>query len=150
MQFVVFEKFTSAYLFQITREKSCDYLLIICKQQFLSRVSSFGDRAAFNFLTASLTCLYIRKYLFTLCKSCMNKFNFRTNHLSVESEDLEKGIFLRFGWRSRFTTFTWIKETPCVFLHRTETDELHDALTNQITEILNENLCSEPFSARFR
>ncbi len=26
---VVFEKFTSAYLFQIARERSCDYLLII-------------------------------------------------------------------------------------------------------------------------
>ena len=30
-QFVVFEKFTSAYLFQIAREKSFDYLLIIYK-----------------------------------------------------------------------------------------------------------------------
>ena len=29
VHFVVFEKFTSAYLFQIAREKSCDYLLII-------------------------------------------------------------------------------------------------------------------------
>ena len=29
MQFGVFEKFTSACLFQIAREKSCDYLLII-------------------------------------------------------------------------------------------------------------------------
>ena len=29
VQFVVFEKFTSAYLFQIAREKSCVYLLII-------------------------------------------------------------------------------------------------------------------------
>ena len=29
VQFVVFKKFTSAYLFQIAREKSCDYLLII-------------------------------------------------------------------------------------------------------------------------
>ena len=28
-QFGVFEKFTSAYLFQIAQEKSCDYLLII-------------------------------------------------------------------------------------------------------------------------
>ena len=26
--FVVFEKFTSPYLFQIAREKSCDYLII--------------------------------------------------------------------------------------------------------------------------
>ena len=29
VQFVVFEKFTSADLYQIAREKSCDYLLII-------------------------------------------------------------------------------------------------------------------------
>ncbi len=29
VQFAVFEKFTSAYLSQIAREKSCDYLLII-------------------------------------------------------------------------------------------------------------------------
>ena len=29
VHFVVFEKFTSAYLFQITWEKSCDYLLIV-------------------------------------------------------------------------------------------------------------------------
>ena len=29
VQFVVFEKFTSADLSQIAREKSCDYLLII-------------------------------------------------------------------------------------------------------------------------
>ena len=29
MQFVVFEKITSAYLFQIARKKSCDHVLII-------------------------------------------------------------------------------------------------------------------------
>ena len=34
MQFGVFEKFTSAYLFQIVREKSCDYLLIIYMKRF--------------------------------------------------------------------------------------------------------------------
>ena len=36
MQFEVLEKFTSAYLFQIAREKSCDYLLIIHMQKFHS------------------------------------------------------------------------------------------------------------------
>ena len=35
VQFVVFEKFTSADLSQIAREKSCDYLLIIHIQKFL-------------------------------------------------------------------------------------------------------------------
>ena len=34
VQFVVFEKFTSAYLFQIAQEKSCDYLLMICMKKF--------------------------------------------------------------------------------------------------------------------
>ena len=33
-QIVVFEKFTSADLSQISREKSCDYLLIIYMQKF--------------------------------------------------------------------------------------------------------------------
>ena len=33
-QFGVFEKFTSAYLFQIAQEKSCDYLLIIYMKKF--------------------------------------------------------------------------------------------------------------------
>ena len=30
----VFEKFTSAYLFQIAQEKSCNYLLIIYMKKF--------------------------------------------------------------------------------------------------------------------
>ena len=34
MQFRVFEKLTSAYLFQIAQEKSCDYLLIIYMKKF--------------------------------------------------------------------------------------------------------------------
>ena len=34
VQFVVFEKFTSAYLFQIAQEKSFDYLLIIYMKKF--------------------------------------------------------------------------------------------------------------------
>ena len=34
VQFGVFEKFTSAYFFQIAQEKSCDYLLIIYMKKF--------------------------------------------------------------------------------------------------------------------
>ena len=34
VQFGIFEKFTSAYLFQIAREKSCDYLLILSMKKF--------------------------------------------------------------------------------------------------------------------
>ena len=34
VQFGVFEKFTSAYLFQIAQEKSCHYILIIYMKKF--------------------------------------------------------------------------------------------------------------------
>ena len=34
VQIGVFEKFTSAYLFQIAQEKSCNYLLIIYIKKF--------------------------------------------------------------------------------------------------------------------
>ena len=34
VQFGLFEKFTSAYLFQIAQEKSCHYLLIIYTKKF--------------------------------------------------------------------------------------------------------------------
>ena len=34
MQFGVFEEFTRAYSFQIAREKSCDYLLIMYMKKF--------------------------------------------------------------------------------------------------------------------
>ena len=37
VQFGDFEKFTSAYLFQIAQEKSCDYLLII----YLKKIRDF-------------------------------------------------------------------------------------------------------------
>ena len=37
VQFVVFEKITSADLSQIAREKSCDYLLIIHIKKFLCK-----------------------------------------------------------------------------------------------------------------
>ena len=37
VQFGVFEKFTSFYLFQIAREQSCDYLFIIFIQRFRLR-----------------------------------------------------------------------------------------------------------------
>ena len=40
MQFVVFEKFTSADLSQIAQEKSCDYLLIIHIQKFYTASTS--------------------------------------------------------------------------------------------------------------
>ena len=49
-------------LFQIAREKSCDYLLIIYKQQFMPRVGSLVLVSSFLPLifTASLTCLFVR------------------------------------------------------------------------------------------
>ena len=73
----------------------------------------------------------------------MKKFYLRT---SVESEELEKGIY---SWGfAGVLVLPWIKETACVFLNRTEIfqlplfQQMND--TNQITEILNENLSTEP------
>ena len=40
-QFEVFEKFTCAYLFQIAREKSCDYVLIIYKKNFREETHAY-------------------------------------------------------------------------------------------------------------
>ena len=54
MQFVVLEKIASANLFQIGREKSFDYLLIIYKGQILSRFGilcyKWRQRATSNLL----------------------------------------------------------------------------------------------------
>ena len=44
VQFGVFEKFTGAYLFQIAREKSCDYLLIICMKTFPDGQEKLGHK----------------------------------------------------------------------------------------------------------
>ena len=85
MQFVVFEKFTSAFLFQIAREKSFDYLLIIqviiiIIIQFLSRISILRDKwrqkATSTSLDENLTCESKRKNSFTLSKSCMTTEQF--------------------------------------------------------------------------
>ena len=45
---MVFEKFTSADLSQITREKSCDYLLIIHIQKFYTASTSLVDVKLLN------------------------------------------------------------------------------------------------------
>ena len=54
VQFVVFEKITSAYLFQIAREKSRDYLIIymkkfeMVKQKKRTRITQSGKNCAIN------------------------------------------------------------------------------------------------------
>ena len=49
VHFVVFEKFTSAYLFQIAREKSCDYLLIIYTKKITTTKKFLTGRAFSSF-----------------------------------------------------------------------------------------------------
>ena len=51
--FGVFDKFTSAYLFQIAQEKSCDYVMIIymknfemVKQKKRTRITQYGKNCA--------------------------------------------------------------------------------------------------------
>ena len=43
---VVFEKFTRAYLFQIAREKSCDYLIIYTKN--ITTTTNFDSARFFS------------------------------------------------------------------------------------------------------
>ena len=47
VHFVVFEKFTSAYLFQIAREKSCDCLLIIYTKN-MTTTTNFDSARVFS------------------------------------------------------------------------------------------------------
>ena len=61
VQFVVFEKFTSADLSQIAREKSCDYLLIIhiqksenCTPQVDVKLKTCSVAYLFKFLVKTL------------------------------------------------------------------------------------------------
>ena len=48
----IYEKFTSAYLFQIAQEKSCDYLLIIYVKKFrdgqAEEITQSGKHYAIN------------------------------------------------------------------------------------------------------
>ena len=55
IQFVVFEKFTSADLSQIAREKSCDYLLIIHIQK-LYTASGCQTKDVFSRLPFQIPC----------------------------------------------------------------------------------------------
>ena len=52
VHFVVFEKFTCAYLFQIAREKSCDYVLIIYTKNITTTTNFDSVRvfSSFNWL----------------------------------------------------------------------------------------------------
>ena len=58
VQFVVFEKFTSADFSQIAREKSCDYLLIIRIQKFYTasgcQTKDVFSRLPFRFFVKTL------------------------------------------------------------------------------------------------
>ena len=47
VHFVVLEKFTSAYLFQIAREKSCDYLLMINTKN-ITTTTNFDSARVFS------------------------------------------------------------------------------------------------------
>ena len=57
-----------AYLFQITREKSFDYLLIIYKWQFVSRCSISRDkwRQRFIYENKAVSFIYEKQFLITV------------------------------------------------------------------------------------
>ena len=123
MQFVVFEKFTSAYLFQIAREKSFEYLLIIYKWQFLSRFSILRDKWRQQATSTNLTCEFKRENSFTLSKSCIKteQFLFTVKSslyviLTVELENLttkqrKKSLRLWCGFLAKCFSSGW--ETVC-------------------------------------
>ena len=108
MQFVVFEKFISAYLFQIAREKLFHYLSITYKWPFLSRFSilrgKWRQQATSTLLEENLTCEFKCKNSFTLSKLCMKAEQFL---LTVKSS-----VHSQLNWR------TWPQskgKTPCSF-----------------------------------
>ena len=57
VQLVVFEKFSSAYLLQIAREKSCDYVVIIYMKKY---EIAYNDNAKINFIQTPLVILCFR------------------------------------------------------------------------------------------
>ena len=108
MQFVVFEKFISAYLFQIAREKLFDYLPITYKWPFLSRFSilrgKWRQQATSTLLDENLTCEFKCKNSVTLSKLCMKAEQFL---FTVKSS-----VHSQLNWR------TWPQskgKTPCSF-----------------------------------
>ena len=73
-QFVVFEKFTSADLSQIAREKSCHYLLIIRIPKFLCK---WNKMCSVAYLSESL----LKHY--GVAKLCKSKYYYGILKLSV-------------------------------------------------------------------
>ena len=75
MQFRVFEKFTSAYLFQIAEEKSCDNLLIIymknlemVKQKKRTRITQSRKTCAINCATQGVRLIWKQKIWLAIFK----------------------------------------------------------------------------------
>ena len=54
---MVFEEFSSAYLLQIAREKSCDYVVIIYMKKY---EIAYNDNAKINFIQTPLVILCFR------------------------------------------------------------------------------------------
>ena len=76
VHFVVFENFTSAYLFQIARGKSCDYLLIIymrkwgmVKQKKRTLITQSGKNWAINCAIGGMCLIWKQKISLVLTKS---------------------------------------------------------------------------------
>ena len=83
VQFGVFETFTSAYLFQIAREKSCDHLFIIhmkkcemVKQKKRTRITQSGKNCAIqgNWTELTLFCIVYKKNCTALGQSESSNF----------------------------------------------------------------------------
>ena len=111
VQFEVFEKFTSAYLFQIAREKSCYYLLRMSDKQLTVRFFFALKRSAYKNPIGPNTCLY---FVTCFCYGCsrtgtvLNRLNARqSKHCKVSTE---RFFHTPFSNRCLFRTVNWLRK----------------------------------------
>ena len=105
VQFEVFEKFASTYLFQIAREKSCDYLPIINKPKFLDKQLNVCFYFALGVkLVHTLIQLFLVCCVFLFLALFFNvPVNSKTAHPPTPAQTLGHFTFLRnFGHIPRY------------------------------------------------
>ena len=112
VQFGVFEKFTSAYLFQIAQEKSCDYLLVIyCTWKNLEMVkqkerTQSGKNCAINCTIQGVRLIWKQKIWLAICEFLWSLVNH--NAWSISS------------FCTELTLFCTVKKKNCTALNQSE------------------------------
>ena len=112
MQFGVFEKFTSAYLFHIAQEKSCDYLLIsiknfeMVKQKRRTCITQSGKNYAINCAIQGVRLIWKQKIWLAICKFLWSLTNQNAWFVSSSCTEL--------------TLFCTVFEKNCTALNQSE------------------------------